>query len=195
MVGLTGGIGSGKSTVAALLARAGATIVDCDGLGRLVVEPGGSAHQAVIDAFGPTIVDGDGRIDRAVLAAIVFADDQALDRLNRLTHPAINAEIARRIAAAETPLVVLDMAVLVETDLGRGLYDLVVVVEAPRPQRVARLVEDRGMDPADVEARMAAQATDEQRRAVADHVVVNDGDLDALTASVSALLEQLAAGL
>ena len=193
VVGLTGGIGTGKTTVAALLAGHGAEVVDCDGLGRLVVEPGGRAYGPVVERFGPSVVRADGTLDRAALAGIVFADPAALVDLNGLTHPAIDVEIAHRIAAATAPVVVLDMAVLVETRLGAGQYQVVVVVEAPLELRLERL-EQRGVAPDDARARIASQASDEQRRAVASHVLHNDGDLEHLARQVDALWDELTAG-
>ena len=195
IVGLTGGIGSGKSTVAGLLAAKGASVIDVDGLGREVIAPGGRAEAAVIDAFGPVVSGPDGHIDRAALARVVFGDSQSLARLTAISHPAINAELGERIdALPEASIVVLDMAILVESTLGRGhprhSYSRVVVVEAPPELRVRRAV-DRGMAEADVRARMAAQATDEQRRAVADAVVVNDDDLSTLGSRVDELWEEM----
>jgi dephospho-CoA kinase len=191
VVGLTGGIGTGKSTVAAMLAELGAIVVDCDALGRQVIEPGGRAYARVIERFGSHIVRDDGHIDRAALAAIVFRDETELAALNAISHPAIDAEIADRIAAAPPDvIVVLDMAVLVESNLGAGQYDVVVVVEAPLEARLARLAR-RGMSEDDARARIDSQASDEQRRAVADHLVDNAGDLDALRRAVSALWKAL----
>jgi dephospho-CoA kinase len=191
VVGLTGGIGTGKSTVAAMLAELGAIVVDCDALGRQVIEPGGRAYARVIDHFGSHIVRDDGHIDRAALAAIVFRDETELAALNAISHPAIDAEIADRIAAAPRDVVVvLDMAVLVESNLGAGQYDVVVVVEAPLAVRLARLAR-RGMSAEDARARIASQASDERRRAVADYLVDNAGDLDALRRAVSALWKAL----
>lgn len=187
IIGLTGGIGSGKSTVAALLATHGAHVIDCDQLGRLVAEPGGRAYDAIVDRFGPGIVAADGRIDRPALAKIVFGDPAALADLNGLTHPAIDAEILDRIAALpDDAVVVLDMAVLTESNLGKGIYEYVVVVEADPHDRVPRLVA-RGHTEADARARMAAQATDEQRRAIADALVSNRGDRAALAREVDTL--------
>ncbi|MEL7156368.1 MAG: dephospho-CoA kinase [Actinomycetota bacterium] len=175
MIGLTGGIGAGKSTAAAVLADLGAVIVDCDGLGRLVAEPDGRAYPAIVERFGDDIVHDDGALDRAALGAIVFNDTGALADLNAISHPAIDAEIADAIAAApDNAVVVLDMAVLVESELGRGQYQEVLVIEAPRHQRLQRLAETRQMSADDAEARMNSQASDDERRAVADHVVVND---------------------
>lgn len=193
VIGLTGGIGVGKSTAAAIMADLGATVVDCDGLGRLVVEPDGRAYHDVVARFGAEIVQPDRSIDRQQLASIVFADADALADLNAITHPAIDAEIAAAIAAAPTAPVVLDMAVLVETELGRGQYHKVVVVESPLPVRLERLRATRDMPEEEAMARIANQADDEARRAVADHIIVNDGSLHDLRASVvttwSALLE------
>ena len=191
VVGLTGGIGSGKSTVASMLGALGAFVVDCDGLGRQVIEPHGRAYAKVIERFGSGIVRDDGQIDRAALAAIVFRDEKELAALNAISHPAIDAEIAERIAdASGDQIVVLDMAVLVETDLGAGQYDTVVVVEAPLDVRLARLAQ-RGMAEDDARARIASQATDNQRREVADFIVDNAGDIDTLREEVADLWDAL----
>lgn len=184
VIGLTGGIGVGKSTAAAILAELGATIVDCDQLGRVVVEPGGSALQPLVDEFGDDILQSDGQLDRAALGAIVFDDPEALATLNAITHPAMDIEIADRIAAAPPGPVVLDMAVLVESELGKGQYDEVLVIEAPLEARLTRLRETRGMSDEQSLARISSQADDAQRRAVADHVIVNDGSTDALADAV-----------
>jgi dephospho-CoA kinase len=187
VIGLTGGIGSGKSTVAAMLAARGAHVIDCDGLGRLVAEPDGRAYAAIVERFGRGIVAADGRIDRPALARIVFADPAALAELNAITHPAIDAAILDRLAGLPgDAVVVLDMAVLTESDLGKGIYEHVVVVETDDALRVPRLVA-RGLSEADARARIASQATDAERRAVADDVVSNRGDLHALEAEVDAL--------
>ena len=191
VIGLTGGIGSGKSTVAALLAKRGAQVIDCDQLGRLVAEPGGRAYAGIIDRFGSAIVGTNGHIDRAALAAIVFTDPAALADLNALTHPAIDAEILDRLAVLpDDAIVVLDMAVLTESNLGKGIYHDVVVVEADDADRIPRLVA-RGLSEVDARARMASQATDAQRRAIADVIVVNRGDLAALAAQVDRLWSTL----
>jgi len=197
VVGLTGGTGAGKSTVAGMLAARGAVVVDVDALGREVLEPGGGAHHGVVARFGEGVRGADGRIDRAALAAIVFADPAALADLEDISHPAINLELDRRLAALpEDALVVLDMAILLGSRLGRDLhsgrgYDTVVVVEAPVELRVRRLVELRSMAETDARNRIASQPTDGERRRVADHVVVNDGDLASLEAQVDALLAEL----
>ena len=194
VIGLTGGIGAGKSTVAAILAEFGATIVDCDELGRLVVEPDGRAYGALVDEFGEGVLQPDGRLDRAALGSIVFNDREALARLNAITHPAIDAEIATLIDAAPAGPVVLDMAVLVESELGKGQYQDVLVVEAPSETRLTRLKADRGMTEEDARARIASQATDEQRRAVADHIIVNDGSTDDLATAVTRFWTEAALG-
>lgn len=183
VIGLTGGIGVGKSTVASRLGELGATVVDCDDLGRQVVEPDGGAYDALVTEFGQGILQDDGRLDRAKMAGVVFNDPDALAKLNTITHPAIDAEIENCIAAAAGP-VVLDMAVLVETELGAGLYTEVLVVEAPIEQRLSRLRRTRNMTDEQSQARIANQATDEERRSVADHIIVNDSSLSELLARV-----------
>jgi dephospho-CoA kinase len=190
IVGMTGGIGSGKSTVADLFARRGAVIVDVDAVGRAVIAPGGRAEAGVLAEFGDGIASPDGTIDRRALARVVFGHPQGLVRLEAISHPAINAELTELVGTiAEDAIVVYDMAILVESNLGRAdpahRYSHVVVVEAPLELRIARAVA-RGMNEADARARAAAQATDEQRRAVADLVVHNDADLAALEASAAA---------
>lgn len=185
VVGLTGGIGAGKTTAAAILADLGAVVVDCDQLGRDVAAIGGGAYAGIVSRFGSEIVAENGELDRAVLGAIVFNDPNALADLNAVTHPAIHAEIAAGIEAAPSDsVVVLDMAVLVESNLGKGLYDDVIVIEAPKTERLARLFDERNMSASDAEARMANQASDAERRAVAATVIVNDGDTDQLRAAL-----------
>lgn len=190
VVGLTGGIGAGKSTVAARLAERGAEVIDVDAVGKQVIEVGGRAHGALLAEFGAAVLGDDGRLDRAALASQVFGDPERLAALTAISHPAINAELAELVGASDAQVVVLDMAILVESNLGEGLYDTVVVVEAPVDVRLARLAE-RGMAEDDARARMANQATDEERRAVADHVLVNDGDLIALRSTVDHLWRAL----
>jgi dephospho-CoA kinase len=186
-IGLTGGIGSGKSTVAARFAELGALVIDADALAREVVEPGTDGLAAVVTEFGAQVLDGSGRLDRPALARVVFGDEVARGRLNAIVHPRIRARAAELIAAAPPGTVVVqDVPLLVETGQA-DRYDLVVVVEAPEELRVRRLARDRGMPAEEVRARMAAQATDEQRRAVADVVLVNDGTTDELRAKVDQL--------
>ncbi len=191
-VGLTGGIGSGKSTVARLLAEHGAIVIDADRIAREIVEPGQPALTEIAQRFGDDVIAPDGRLDRGALAAIVFADTAALSDLNEITHPRIAQRTAELIdAAPEDSVVVYDMPLLVENDLAEG-WDVVVVVEADRDVRIRRLIE-RGLDEADIEARMNRQATDEQRRAVADVVVDNSGDLRMLEKAVDGAWSQIIA--
>ncbi|MDG1989079.1 MAG: dephospho-CoA kinase [Acidimicrobiales bacterium] len=200
VVGLCGGIGAGKSTVATLLAERGATVIDVDALGRQVLTDD-DVHAAVVAEFGDGVLDADGAVDRKALAAEVFASKGRLTDLEAISHPAINRELDRRLTQLAGPtesagnmLVILDMAVLVESNLGRlpngRGYREVVVVEADLEIRLARLV-GRGMTVENASARMAAQADDAERRAVADHVVVNNGDEVELAAEVDRLFEQL----
>ena len=192
VVGLTGGIGAGKSTVASLLARRGAGVIDVDALGREVLCRGQPAFAPVLARFGPGVLGGDGEIDRAKLAVQVFGHPDELEALTSISHPAINEALAARLATCTSLVVVLDMAVLVESSLGRGLYQVVVVVEAPWPLRLARL-EARGLSEHEALARRDAQASDEQRRAVATRVIQNDGDLAALGRAVGELWRELTA--
>lgn len=187
LVGLTGGIGSGKSTVAARLAQLGAYVIDADVVAREVVEPGTPGLEAIVARFGSSVLTADGALDRPALAAIVFGDDQARAALNDITHPRIGERITERIAAhvdAEADehrarIVVVDHPLLIETGQAAA-FPAVVVVLAPEELRIQRLVGSRGMDADDVRARLRAQADDAERRAAATHVIVNDGDLDHL---------------
>jgi len=182
-VGLTGGVGSGKSTVARLLAERGAVIIDADAIAREVVEPGTPGFRAVVATFGSGVVGPDGALDRPRLAAIVFADEAKRSQLNAIVHPLVGERTAQLMAAApEGAVVVYDVPLLVESELAGG-FDFVLVVEAAVPTRLARLA-GRGMPEADARNRIAAQATDEQRRAVADAVIGNDGSPDELRARV-----------
>ena len=182
-IGLTGGIGSGKSTVSRLLAGHGAVIVDADVIAREVVEPGTPGLAAVVEAFGSEVLTPDGSLDRPALAAVVFGDPGARRRLDAIVHPLVRAR-ATEVAAAAPPgaVIVNDVPLLVETGQA-GAYDLVLVVDADPQTRVARLVQ-RGLTAEDARARMAAQATDEQRRAVADVVLDNSGTENELAAQV-----------
>jgi dephospho-CoA kinase len=187
-IGLTGGIGSGKSTVSALLDDRGAVIIDADRIAREVVEPGTPGLAAVVEAFGDGVLTADGSLDRPALAAVVFADPAARARLDGIVHPLVR-DRAVQLAAAAPPDAVLvnDVPLLVETGQA-GSYDLVVVVEADLETRLARLVQ-RGLPEVDARARIAAQATDEQRRAVADVVLDNSGTREQLAEQVAKLWE------
>jgi len=192
LVGLTGGIGAGKSTVADLLAERGAVIVDADEVARAVVEPGEPALAKLVDRFGSGILDADGRLDRAVVAKVAFADDESRRDLEAITHPAINEEFTRRVTDAPSDaVVVLDVPLLVESEQARKRpYQTVIVVEAPRDVRLARL-EARGVNRADAEARMAAQAADDERRKLATYVVDNAGDRAALERQIDEIWSDL----
>jgi dephospho-CoA kinase len=182
-IGLTGGIGSGKSTVSRLLAARGAVIVDADLIAREVVEPGTPGLAAVAEAFGTDVLAADGSLDRPALAAVVFADPEARQRLDGIVHPLVRAR-ATELAAAAAPdaVVVNDVPLLVETGQASS-YDIVLVVEAEPEARVSRLVQ-RGLTAEDARARIAVQATDAQRRAVADAVLDNSGTPEELEAQV-----------
>jgi len=186
MVGLTGGIGAGKSAVAARLAELGAVVIDADQLARAVVAPGTEGLAEVVAAFGAGILDHDGALDRPALGRVVFDDPEARHRLEAIIHPRVRARTAELVAAAAPDAIVVnDVPLLVETGIAAG-YDLVVVVLADEALRVDRLVRDRGLTADQARARIRAQATDEQRRAVADVVLVNGGSLDELRAQVDA---------
>lgn len=196
IIALTGGIASGKSTVSQRLAEHGAVIVDADKLARDVVEPGTPELDEIREAFGGEVIAADGTLDRAALGAIVFADPEALARLNGITHPGVWRRATARFeaAAAADPaaVVVYDVPLLVEAAADRPLhFDRIVVVEANRDERMRRLVDDRGMRPEDAANRIASQTGDEERRAVADVVLDNNGSPGDLIAQVDALWEHL----
>jgi dephospho-CoA kinase len=186
LVGLTGGIGSGKSTVAALLAARGAVIVDADQIARELAAPGGAAYRPMIERFGDDIILPDGTIDRAKVAGRVFNDPQALADLNAITHPKIREELGRRVLehAASDRIVVMDVPLLAETTRKDWGLAAILVVDAPVELAVQRLVEQRGMTADDARARASRQATREERLALADVVIANAGDLDQLEREV-----------
>lgn len=194
-VGLTGGIGSGKSVVASLFAERGATLIDADLLAREVVEPGTPGLRAIA-ARWPQAIAPDGSLDRAALARVVFGDDAARAALNAITHPAVRALADRREREAPPGLVVHVVPLLFEGDFWRSC-DRTVLVIAPRAMRIARVVARDGTEPDAVERRMAAQIDPERARALADYVIENDGDLAALRArsetTYEAMLNDLAA--
>jgi dephospho-CoA kinase len=190
-VGLTGGIGSGKSEVARLLAAHGAVVVDADALAREAVAPGTPGLQAVVAEFGSEVLAPDGTLDRARLGQVVFADEARRRALEAIVHPYVRRRSAELMAAAAPDaIVVYDVPLLVEKHLQDG-YDVVVVVDASDEARLRRLVDLRGMAEGDARARMSAQAPRTERLAVADHVVENDGDLDALGGRVDRLWRRL----
>jgi dephospho-CoA kinase len=186
---LTGGIGAGKSTVSALLAEHGAVIVDADLAARQVVQAGTPGFAAVVETFGPSIVGPDGELDRPALAQVVFSDDAARGKLNDIVHPLTRARLDEQVAAAAPGAIIInDTPLLVE--LGGVKQGFVIVVQASLDKRLQRL-ELRGLPRDQALARIAKQATDEQRLAWADAVVDNDGDLDELRVRVEALWPRL----
>jgi len=198
-VGLTGGIASGKSTVAAELAALGATVIDADALARQVVAPDSEGLSEVVAAFGEGVLTSTGEMDRAAVGQIVFGDADARVRLNAIIHPRVRAEAARlrreAIAAADgdRAVVVQDIPLLVETGQAER-FDVVIVVEAPIEERVRRMASDRGMAEADARARIDAQATDDERAAVADVVLRNDSTPEELIRAVRTVWRELTEG-
>ena len=196
-VGLTGGIGSGKSTVSARLAELGAVVLDADKAARAVVEPGTSGLAAITAAFGADVLAADGSLDRAKLAGIVFADEAALGRLNAITHPLIHeyiraAEEAAITVGGDDLVLVHDVALLAEWGRAKE-FDLVIVVDVPADTQLERLTGQRGMTEEQARARMAAQATREQRLAVADIVIDNAGSREDLGRRVDEVWDELQA--
>ena len=193
LVGLSGGIGSGKSTVARMLAAKGAVVVDADRIAHEVLAPGGAAVPAVGARFGPGVLGPDGGVDRAALRGVVVADPQARRDLEAITHPLIYAEIVRRIGdAPPDAVVVIDAALLVET-LGRSRLGLeaLVVVAADEARQIERAVRRSGMTAEDAAALMAAQAPPERKLAAADYIIDNRGSLEDLVAGVDTLWREL----
>ena len=192
-VGLTGGIGSGKSTVAALLASKGAVVIDADQIAREVVAVGTPGLGRVAEEFGTEVLTPEGELDRPRMGSLVFADEEARRRLEAIVHPLVLERIvAIEAAADEDDVVVQDIPLLAEG--GRaGDFDAVVVVDVPEEVQVQRLVRDRGMTPEDARARIEAQATREQRLAIATHVIENDGSLEELHARVDEVWAELGA--
>jgi dephospho-CoA kinase len=190
-VGLTGGIATGKSAVSALLAEHGAVVIDADLLAREVVRPGTTGLAEVVIAFGPDLVNAEGVLDRGALAKRVFGDATALKRLEGIIHPRVRARAAEIEAqAADDALVVHDIPLLVETGQA-DQFDEVVVVDCPPELQMARLTSERGMSAEEAQARVAAQASREQRLAVADHVVNTDGSIEQLREAVDQLWRDL----
>jgi dephospho-CoA kinase len=194
LVGLTGGIGAGKSTVAQLLADRGAVVIDADDLARRTVARGTEGFRRVVEAFGPEIVGSDGELDRARLAGIVFADAERRRALEAIVHPEVARLSAEQVDVHRDTdhVVVYTTPLLVEEDLAVA-FDVVVVVVANEERRVDRLVGDRGLPAEDVRARMAAQVSDEERARVADVILDNDGEPDRLVAQVDRLWTDLRA--
>lgn len=197
LVGLTGGIGSGKSTVAARLGRLGCEVIDADAVAREVVEPGQPALADLVERFGEGILRPDGALDRGALAALAFHDDRSRQDLDRITHPRIGERIAARLeelrSSGEDPsrIVVVDHPLLIETGQVSD-FDVVVAVLAPTAIRVARVRDARGLGEADIRARIRAQTDDATRRVVASYVIENDGSFDDLLRQVDHVHAELA---
>ena len=193
IVGLTGGIGSGKSTVLAMLAERGAIVIDADAIVHELQEPGTEVFQEMVEAFGEEIVGGDGRLDRPKVASIVFSDEAKRKQLNEIVHPAVGVVVAERLAKADEAIVVIDVPLMAESPpRPERNYGEVIVVDASPETQLARLIE-RGMDEADAKARMAAQAIREDRLKLADHVIDNNGDMAELQRQVDAVWSKLEA--
>jgi dephospho-CoA kinase len=186
-VGLTGGIGAGKSEVTRRFAALGAHIIDADALAREVVAPGTPGLEAVIAEFGPGVRAGDGSLDRDAVAAIVFNDDEARSRLNGIVHPLIGERVFELLAEYEAAdpdgILINDVPLIAEAGVAER-YEVIVVVDAPVETQLDRLVRLRGMTQEAAQARIDVQASREQRLALADYVIVNDGDLDSLQRQV-----------
>ncbi|OFP65677.1 dephospho-CoA kinase [Corynebacterium sp. HMSC074C01] len=197
LIGLTGGIGSGKSTVAQLLVRHGWELVDADQIARDIVEPGQPALAELADAFGEDILQADGSLDRGQLASRAFASREKTNLLNSITHPRIQEETQARFDSARragADFVVYDMPLLVDKGLHKDM-DATIVVDVEAAERVRRLVEYRGLDEEDARRRIAAQIPDDVRRAAADFIIDNNGARDKLDSQVDGLVEKLRAFL
>ena len=194
LVALTGGIAAGKSTVAARLSALGAVVIDADELAREAVAAGSAGLAAVVERFGPDILDSHGNLDRAALGAIVFAHDGARADLNAIVHPEVrrlyHAALDAARAADPQSIVIYDVPLLAEAR-SREEFDLVVVVDAPAPIRIARLIDRRGLSPEHATQRVEAQASDEERRALADIVIDASGEESATLAQTDDLWRTL----
>jgi dephospho-CoA kinase len=185
LIGLTGNIATGKSEVARLLADLGALVIDADKVAHEVMQPDSPAYRGVVKAFGSGILADDGTIDRSKLGVIVFGDAAALERLEAAVHPATITEVDRRVARASAPVVVVEAIKLIESGMQRR-YDALWVVTAPRPVQIARLMSARGLTEEEASLRVDVQPPQEEKAALADLVIVNDGDLSDLRQQVEA---------
>lgn len=191
IIGVTGGIGSGKSSVARILGELGATVIDADALARDVVEPGSPTLDALVARFGPDIVDSSGNLLRAKLAAMAFADPQGTEDLNAIMHPPIARLAADRIARSSTPVVVYDMPLLVETKQ-HELVDMVIVVDVSPETQMERALARGTLTEEDIKRRLNAQASRDERLAISDYVLSNDGTPDELRRQVEDLWQVFA---
>lgn len=190
LIGLTGNIATGKSLVGEMLAGLGASVIDADRVAHEVMRAGGPAFSAVVEAFGSAVLAADGTIDRAKLGDIVFRDAGALARLEAAVHPAVIAEVDRRIARATEPVVVVEAIKLIETGMHRR-YDALWVVTAPRHLQISRLMAARGLTEEEAVLRVDAQPPQEEKAALADRILANDGSLDQLHQEVRRAWTQL----
>lgn len=191
-IGLSGGIGSGKSTVAKMFGELGAVIIDADAIAREVLEPGQVGYESVLQAFGDSVLDNSGNIDRKKLAEIVFQDQSQLAALESIVHPAVIARVAQiRESLPDSAVVIYDTPLLVEKQL-QNQFDKVVIVTADESVRKERLLH-RGLERLDIDARIANQATDSQRAQVADFVITNNESIDQLRDNVSQVWQQISA--
>lgn len=187
VIGLTGGIGSGKSTVADLFARRGAAVIDTDVIARQLVAPGTEALADIRTAFSDTVVDAEGQLDRAGLRRLVFADEVARRRLEAILHPRIRSQVEHALAHIDAPYVVIVIPLLVETGGYRDLLDRVLVVDCPEPLQIERVIARNGLLPDEVHAIIATQASRTARLAAADDVIENTGSAEALQSAVADL--------
>lgn len=194
-IGLTGGIGSGKSTVAQMLADRGAVIIDADAISRELMEPGSDVLDETVRAFGPAILTADGRLDRAALASVIFENEAKRKELNSIVHPAVRSEAERQAAAVKADpgfsgVLIEDIPLLVETGQVHR-FDGVVMVETALAERLRRLVDQRGMSRADALARIQAQASDQERREIATWLVDNSHSLEETRRQVETVYGQI----
>lgn len=194
-IGLTGGIGSGKSTVAQMLAERGAVIIDADAISRELMEPGSDVLNETVRSFGSAILTADGRLDRAALASVIFENEAKRKELNSIVHPAVRSEVERQAATAQADpgfsgVLIEDIPLLVETGQAQR-FDGVVVVETALAERLRRLVDQRGMNRADALARIQAQASDQERREIATWLVDNSHSLEETRRQVETVYGQI----
>jgi dephospho-CoA kinase len=194
LIGLTGGIASGKSTIARRLAEHGATIIDADIVSREVVAPGSPALASIALEFGEDMIDSEGTLNRAKLGALVFSDAEKLEKLNAIMHPAVKTRSAEVLAKARADnpdsVIVYDVPLLVEADIARN-YDEIIVASAPEETRIKRMIQLRGLTDEEAKARIGAQASEAKRLAIADVVIDTGGNLQHTLEQVDALWDRI----